>query len=220
MAQLATFRMTDEQMSQLDELAELSGLDRTSLFRQLISEERNRRGLSRDLTMRFVELLIAEYGEDAALIATLTPLGSPRSVTLAIEQSGAEEPQGIILETAVWSDPASRGLVRIAIGDQSTRVMLPIGSVVPGATLRFRLGDLPRLARAQLGRSSAPGEPVADEELPEDPDWSDVPEEWRDLEGKTVTVLDPDTGERSTGVIVNAPAAWAHARRLDEADEE
>jgi hypothetical protein len=216
---IVNFRLAPQLVAMMDELAQLAGVNRTDLLRLWIVEERNRKGLSRDLTMRFVDLLNIEYGEDATLIATLTP---PRTVMLAIERDGDDEPQGIILETIAWADPASPGFVRFAIGDKSTRVMLPIGSVpeAPGATLRVRLGDLPRLAQAQLGRSSTPGEPIADEELPEDPDWSDVPEELRDLEGKSVTVFDPDSGERLTGVLVNVPQVWADARRRDEADDD
>ena len=62
---------------------------------------------------------------------------------------------------------------------------------------------------------------TADDELPRDPDWSDVPEELvllSELNHGQVTVLTDDGVSRDTLVVV--PGLFGHARRLEEDAEE
>lgn len=56
-----------------------------------------------------------------------------------------------------------------------------------------------------------------DPEHPEplDPDWADVPPALAALDGKQVSMTEPD-GTTVTGVLVIAPGLWGHARRLRE----
>jgi hypothetical protein len=58
-----------------------------------------------------------------------------------------------------------------------------------------------------------------DDELPEDPDWDDVPDELRALDGQRVTLLGVDSDgepaiEQATLCVV--PHLWADGRRYGD----
>lgn len=59
----------------------------------------------------------------------------------------------------------------------------------------------------------------SDDELPVDPDWDDVPEELALLAGLSnpVTLICEDGVSQDTLVVV--PGLFAHARRLEEAED-